>query len=237
MHEKMIWFNEHIPFMFHANIVEWDMEKASLSVCKRFGLLPDSEIARMKALPKLEREKAMGMHQRGNKEFSNQLLEGIRDIRRKFLEANGLDESNILSLHSDAVIFNSRKKIIDTIEGVHFHHDHTWNAYMRYGRVEIFYKEDTDGTSSLDFKNVGADKVQEHTMGLNRYVIKVFQYIENYDKDVFKYMRKFQKQYLQNKLPEYYYSSFARIGDFKVTNLEFFAHMADVVIREVSTWK
>ena len=112
MHDKMMWFNDKIPYIFHANIVEWDMERASLSVCERFNLLDKNEIQRMKALPKLEREIAMGKHQRGNKEFSNQLLSGIREIRRKFLEVNGLDETNILSLHNDAIIFNSRKKIV-----------------------------------------------------------------------------------------------------------------------------
>ena len=218
MHDKMMWFNEKIPYIFHANIVEWDMAKASLSVCERFGLLDSKEIARMKALPKLDREKAMGMHQRGNKEFSNQLLSGIREIRRKFLEA-------------------TRKRIISEIDGIKFHHDNTWDAYIRYDRAEIFYKVDELGNGSLDFKNVGKEKVQEHTFGLNRYMTKVIGYIENYDKDVLKYMRKFQQQYLQDKLPEYYYSSFAKIGDFKTTNFELFALMANIVIREVNSWK
>ena len=236
MHDKMMWFNEKIPYIFHANIVEWDMAKASLSVCERFGLLDSKEIARMKALPKLDREKAMGMHQRGNKEFSNQLLSGIREIRRKFLEANELDETNVLSLHNDAVIFNSRKRIISEIDGIKFHHDNTWDAYIRYDRAEIFYKVDELGNGSLDFKNVGKEKVQEHTFGLNKYMTKVIGYIENYDKDVLKYMRKFQQQYLQDKLPEYYYSSFAKIGDFKTTNFELFALMANIVIREELIW-
>jgi hypothetical protein len=237
MHDKMMWFNEKIPFMFHANIVEWDMAKASLSVCEHFNLLDSKEIARMKALPKLEREKAMGMHQRGNKEFSNLLLSGIREIRRKFLEVNGLDESNILSLHNDAVIFHSRKKIISDIEGIKFHHDNTWNAYIRYDRAEIFYKEDELGNGCLEFKNVGKDKAQEHTFGLNKYLIKVINGIENYDMDVIRYMRKFNQQYMQDKLPEYYYSAFGKIGDFKTTNFELFALMASIVVREVNSWK
>ena len=237
MHDKMLWFNSNIQYLFHGNIVEWDMEKASLSVCEKFHLLDDEEINRMKSLPKLEREKTMGMHQRGNKEFSNQLLSGIREIRRKFLEINGLDESNVLSLHNDAIIFNSRKEIISDIDGIKFHHDNTWNAYIRYDRAEIFYKEDELGNGCLDFKNVGKDKIQEHTFGLNKYMIKIISYIEAYDKDVLQYMRKFQKQYIQNKLPEYYYSSFAKIGDFKVTNFELFALMANIVIREVNSWK
>lgn len=237
MHDKMLWFNEKIPYLFHGNIVEWDMSKASLSVCEHFGLLDSKEIARMKALPKLEREIAMGKHQRGNKEFSNQLLSGIREIRRKFLLANGLNDTNILSLHNDAVIFNSRKQIIADIDGIKFHHDNTWDAYIRYGRAEIFYKVDELGNGSLDFKNVGKDKVQEHTFGLNRYVIKVIGDIEAYDKNVLKYMRKFQQQYLQDKLPEYYYSAFGKIGDFKIANLELFGMMADIVIKEVNSWK
>ena len=237
MHDKMIWFNEKMPYAFHGNIVEWDMEKASLSVCERFNLLDKNEIIRMKGLPKLERERAMGMHQRGNKEFSNQLLSGIREIRRKFLEVNGLDETNTLSLHNDAIIFNSRKQIISNIEGINFHHDHTWDAYVRYDRAEIFYKMDDDGIASLDFKNVGKEKVQEHTMGLNKYLMKVIEYLENYDQDVFQYMRKFQKKYLQDQLPEYYYSAFTKIGDFKTTNFEFFGFLANVVLKEVSSWK
>jgi hypothetical protein len=50
-------------------------------------------------------------------------------------------------------------------------------------------------------------------------------------------MRRFQQKYIQDKLPEYYYSAFAKIGDFKTTNFELFALMANIVIREVSSWK
>lgn len=237
MHDKMLWFNEKIPYIFHGNIVEWDMEKASLSVCEKFGLLSKDEIARMKALPKLEREKQMGLHQRGNKEFSDHLLSGIREVRRKFLEVNELDESNILSLHNDAIIFNSRKRIISEIEGINFHHDNTWDAYIRYDRLEIFYKHDELGNGILEFKNVGKDKSQEHTFGLNKYLIKVIGFIEAYDKNVIKYMNKFQQQYIQDKLPEYYYSAFGKVGNFKTTNFELFALIANIVIREVNSWK
>ena len=153
------------------------------------------------------------------------------------MKANELATSYILTIHNDSVIFNTRKKIISEIDGIKFHHDNTWDAYIRYDRAEIFYKVDELGNGSLDFKNVGKEKVQEHTFGLNKYMTKVIGYIENYDKDVLKYMRKFQQQYLQDKLPEYYYSSFAKIGDFKTTNFELFALMANIVIREVNSWK
>lgn len=237
MNDKMLWFNPNIEFMFHGNIVEYDMTAASLSVCERFKLLNDDEIARMKLLPKLEREICMGKHQRNNKEFSDQLLTGIREIRRKFLELNNLDETNILSLHNDACIFNSRKRIITNIDGIKFHHDHTWNAYIRYGNVEIFYGQNKDGSGFIDIKNAPRDIVKQHTFGLNKYLIKVFDYVESYDMDVFDYITKFNKQYLQDKLPEYYYTPFGKIGNYKTDNFELFGLIANIILKEVKTWK
>jgi hypothetical protein len=148
-----------------------------------------------------------------------------------------LDESNILSLHSDACIFNSRKKIIDEIEGIKFHHDNTWCGYMRYDRAEIFYGENSDGSGFIDIKNAPKDIIQQHTFGLNKYLMKVFSYIENYDMDVFNYVSKFNKQYLQDKLPEYYYFSFGKAGPYKNSNLELFATVAEMLLKEVKTWK
>jgi hypothetical protein len=67
--------------------------------------------------------------------------------------------------------------------------------------------------------------------------MKVFSYIENYDMDVFNYVSKFNKQYLQDKLPEYYYFSFGKAGPYKNSNLELFATVAEMLLKEVKTWK
>ena len=74
-------------------------------------------------------------------------------------------------------------------------------------------------------------------MGLNKYLMKIFEYIESYDKNIIKYMNRFQQQYLQDKLPEYYYSSFGKIGNFKTDNFELFALIANIVVKEVGSWK
>lgn len=231
MHEKLMWFNDRIQYMFHQNIVEYDMNAASVSVAERFQLLDNDTIQQLKLLPKEKRTRKIGLMQRDDKEFSQQLLSGIVEIRRKFIETNHLDEKSILSLHSDAVFLSSKKKIVSEIEGVSFKHANTWTAYIRYKNIEMFY---SDGY--ITYKGIPKDMVHQHTLGINKYLCNIFDKIENYDMSVLSYMSKFQKQYLQDKLPEYFYLPFGRNGTYKMDNLELFAFIANIVLSEVRSW-
>ena len=65
------------------------------------------------------------------------------------------------------------------------------------------------------------------------HLCEVFNKIENYDPSIVDYITKFQMKYLQDKLPDYYYIPFGRLGDFKMSNLELFAFIANVVMREI----
>lgn len=232
MHEKQLWTNDNIQFMFHENIMEYDMVAASLSVSKRFQLLDDALIEQLKLLPKKERTTRVGLLQRDDKIYSEKLLQGIRNIRKTFLEINGLDETNVLSLHSDAVLFSSKKKIIANADGVEFKKKGTWTSYIRYNNIEMFYMDD-----KITFKGVNKNLLHEHTMGLIVYLRKIFGMIENYDDSIFKYLSKFQSQYLQDKLPEHYYLPFGKIGQsYKTYNMQLLAFIANVVLQETKGW-
>ena len=64
MHDKMLWNNENIQFIFHAHVQEYDMEAASVSVCEHDGLLPQEVINELKLMPKEKRTVKMGKLQR-----------------------------------------------------------------------------------------------------------------------------------------------------------------------------
>lgn len=228
MNEKLLWFNPNIQYMFHANIVEYDMKAMSVSISERYNLLDQSIIDKLKRMPKDQRTRAVGLMQRDNKEYSEKLIKCELETRKKFLEANNLTESEVICLHSDACIFNSRKKIINNIEGVEFKHANTWSSYMRFKGIEMFY----DG-AVLEYKGVAKELLNQHTMGIHRYLCEVFNKLENYDQSIIDFITKFQMKYLQDKLPDYYYTPFGRLGDFKMSNLELFAFIANVVMREV----
>ena len=231
MHEKLLWFNDDIQFLFHENIVEYDMVAASVSVSERYKLLDDETIQLLKLMTKDKRTRKIGCLQRDDKQFSEQLISGILETRRKFIDMNGLDKSNILSLHSDAVMLSSKKEIITNIEGVEFKHKHTWSSYVHYKNIEMFY---SDGY--ITYKGIPKDMLNQHTLGINKYLISVFDKLENYDYSVLSYLSKFQKQYLQNKLPEYFYIPFGHNGVYKLDNLELFAFITNIVLSEVKTW-
>lgn len=229
MNEKLLWFNPNIEYLFHANIVEYDMKAMSVSISERYNLLDQSIIDRLKRLPKEQRTKEVGLIQRKDKVYSERLISCELETRRKFLEMNNLDESNVVCLHSDACIFNSQKRIISNIEGVEFKHANTWSSYMRFKGIEMFY----DG-EVLEYKGVAKDLLNQHTLGIHRYLCEIFNKLENYDPNVLDYISRFQARYLQDKLPDYYYIPFGRLGDFKMSNLELFAFIANVAMREIN---
>lgn len=231
MDDKLLWFNNNIDFMFHENIVEYDMVAASVSISEKYNLLDDETIQQLKLLPKEKRTRKIGLLQRDDKLFSKQLIFGIIETRRKFMEVNNLSENNIISLHSDAVIFSSKKEIKTNIDGVEFKHKETWSGYVKYKGIEMFYND-----MSITYKGVPKDIINQHTLGINKYLRDVFDKIDNYDYSVLEYISKFQMKYLQDKLPEYFYIPFGRNGNYKTDNLELFAFIANIVLMEVKSW-
>ena len=228
MNEKLLWFNPNIQFMFHANIVEYDMKAMSVSISERYNLLDQTIIDKLKRMPKEQRTREVGLLQRDDKMYSERLIQCELETRRKFLEANGLTEEDVICLHSDACIFYSRKNIINNIEGVEFKHANTWTSYMRFKGIEMFY----DG-QVLEYKGVAKELLNQHSMGIHRYLCEVFNKLENYDSSIVDFITRFQMRYLQDRLPDYFYIPFGRLGDFKMSNLELFAFIANIVMKEV----
>lgn len=231
MNEKLTWFNDKIQYLFHSNIVEYDMRAMSVSISEKYKLLDDETIKILKLLPKDQRTRKMGLIQRDDKEFSKQLISCELETRRKFLEINGLDETNVLSLHSDACIFNSKKKVINNIDGIEFKHENTWTSYIKYKNIEMFYENGV-----IVYKGIPKDMLNQHTLGIHKYLCNVFDKLENYDPSVLDFIYKFQSKYLQDKLPEYYYLPFGKTGNFKMSNLSLLSFIANVALSEMKGW-
>ena len=230
MYAKTLWMNPDIEYVFRKNIVEYDMQSASLSVSRRFHLLPDTLIDQLDRMPKDKRTREIGMKQKYDKAFSEDLINGILQTRKEFIETNHLTDDTIITLHSDALMFIQKHVVTDNIKGVPFVRKNSWSSYIRYNRVEMFY---TDGV--IDYKGIPKQMLQQHTLGINDYLLRIFRMIEDNNPDIYDYIRKFQRQYLQDKLPEYYYIPFGNTGKYKSENLQLFSFIAKIIMREVKT--
>lgn len=230
-YDRMMWYNDNIQFMFHNNILEYDMNAASLSLAERFNLLPKETIERLKRLDKKARVIQTGLIRREDQEFSLEVDKKLIEVRNQFIQENEILPSDLISLHSDAVIFASKKKIKDKINGIQFKESNRSTGYMNFNKLEMFYNNEY-----ITYKGASQQLLQQHTMGINKYLIKIFKYIENYDTQILKFMSKFQKSYLLDQFPEFMYVKFGSIGDFKFGNLELFGFVANVVIKEMGSW-
>ena len=231
MYDKMLFYNDNIPYLFHSNILEYDMNAASLSLSERFGLLPKETIERLKRLPKQQRVIETGLIRRNDKEFSVIVDKKLLEVREQFINENNITPEEIISLHSDAIIFASRKKIKNNIDGIQFKEAMRCTGYTNYKRIEMFYND-----GYIEYKGAVQQLIDQQRMGINLYLIKIFKYIENYDTQILKYMSRFQRDYLMDQLQEFVYESFGRLGDFKYANLELFAYIANIVVQEMKRW-
>lgn len=231
MHDKSIWFNDDIQYIINGNIMEYDMTAASVSVSEYYHLLDEEVISMLKLMPKEQRTKKMGLIQRDNKEFSKNLISSIRKHRKRFIEDNGLSEENILSLHSDAVIMNTKQKINGNIDGIIFRKKGNWSSYIKYDKIEMFY---SDGY--ITYKGIPEEMRMQHTLGINEYLIKVIEMLENMDPGILTFLKKFQAEYMRDELPQFYYPSFGIVGDYKLENLNLFAFITNIVLNEMKGW-
>lgn len=231
MIDKLLWTNEDNSFMFRSNIVEYDMQSASLAVSERYGLIDPITLEQLRNTPKADRVKKVGLMQRDNKEFSDNMINGIIKTRQEFLDINNIQESDILCLHSDAVIFNTTSNIQSKIDNVEFIKKHQWSSYLLYNGVEIYY-----GDGAITYKGIPKQILQMHTLGINKFLLKIFSMVESYDDSIIEYLTKFQKKYLMNRLPEYYYIAFPKTGTMKIDNLKFFGFIANVIISDMRRW-
>lgn len=229
--DKLLWFNPDIQYMFRKNIVEYDMQSASLAVSERYHLIDPIRLEQLKNMPKDQRTREVGLMQRDDQVFSERMVQGVIDTRAEFLKQNNLDDTNIIALHSDAIIFNMTTDIIGAVDCVKFVPKHSWSSYLRYNGVEIYY-----GDGCIDYKGIPKELLKLHTLGINRHLLKIFDMVERCDDSVIRYLNKFEMRYLQDRLPDYFYQAFGRRGQYKLENLNLFAFLANVVMEDMYEW-
>ena len=111
LYEKTLYLNKDIDYLFNCEIREYDMQEAGFNLCKEFKLLPDKTIQYLNTLDKNQRHIQIGVYQK-NKEFANKLKEAFILARKRFFEANELDDTDILAIKKDA-IFVIKKNCIN----------------------------------------------------------------------------------------------------------------------------
>ena len=203
---KSTWLNPNIEYIFNTEIIENDMRDAGFSLIKQYKLLPPEKIVELGNLEKgFPRNKAVGILQRDDKEFSKALLDKFTEIRTIFIATNELTDNDILSVKKDA-IFTLKPAKRTKYGQIEFANKNRYTSYIRFPNIqnlEIYYNSE-----GVDIKGMSDSSVNRHRLYMIEFLRKVIDMIENHSPQVKRYLMKFIQQYKSGELDEGFYLEF-----------------------------
>lgn len=196
--------NKNTPLIAHTQIVEWDMKSANTSIMREYKLAPTKWIARVEAMDGDNRKKQVGLRQQKVKGLAKAMEEGFNEIVQKFIETNGLEENDIISIKRDAVFIRSRIPQVTTIgQYCHFRPKGTYVAFLILNGYEFYMKQD----GQFDIKGISDELIPLHNDGILQFIRD---FLDDFDYDMnglHQYCKDFVNAYKKRELPLDYYRS------------------------------
>ena len=203
----------------NSTITEYDIKKANISLMRYYNLYPSEKLQALERLTKLQREVAVGLLQRDDKEFSKLLMKAFDDIVREFIFSNGLSEDDIISIKKDAVfVINhpiEKSKFGDSVE---FVKKNTYQDYLRIPGYEFYFK----ANGNIDIKGINSDRFKKSTDGILNFVNEVMEfYKDNNNSTLCMYLADFVREYKKKELPFEYYRELNSQAEFRIIDGEY----------------
>lgn len=199
-----------IDYIINSKIVEYDMSKANINILLYYGLISPSQYQEFYEMSKRRREISIGLLQRKDKKYVDALKKGFIEFKRKFFEANDIEDHSIVSIKNDAVFVVNKiihQTKFDTIE---FKPKNVYNAFYKLGRLEAYYSYNFyTKFEKLDLKNIDKHKVKYH----DEYMINFLKCLFNSAEvdpitETISIIKDFYSMYMNRELEVQYYREF-----------------------------
>lgn len=208
--DKSIWLNPNIDFLFNSDIIEYDIQDAGFSLTKEYHLLPNDVIKELESLPKgIKRHKQIGIIQRDNKIFTENLLQKFTEVREWFIKVNNLTDNDIISVKKDA-IYTIGEVDNTKLNSIIFRNKNIYSSYIRFPdnlNMEIYYYD-----NKLDIKGMTESCINRHRLHMIEFLRQTINMIENHDSKVKRFIINFINDYKNQLLDEMYYLEFNNIS-------------------------
>lgn len=151
------YLNPGINILIDKRIREFDMSKANISVLARDGYLSQNDYNRLLVTDKQIREKEIGIWQLRDGRISKALSDGFASSRKAFLEINGIDDVDILSVKKDAIMVIGDKVVTCTqIDPFVSFRCTEYSSFYKLDRKELYYYfNQFKQEEILDIKGIG----------------------------------------------------------------------------------
>ncbi len=209
-----------MPFIISCNIREYDISKANISILLALGLIDKNEYDKVLAMPKMQREIYIGKLQVARPDVNNGLKAGFAKYRQLFIESNGLQDSDILSIKKDAIfVINKIPTILEFDNYVRFSPKGRYTSFFKIKGMEFYYLLDKmTGEEVLDVKGIDDTKLILHADYMVQFLCVIFEaFSERPPEMILELIHKFSQKYVNMELDLGYYREFNADSGFRIT--------------------
>lgn len=198
-----------IDYIINTSITEYDISKANINILLYLGKISQQQYDYYYNLPKGKREIAVGMLQK-DPNMALALKQGLVEFKKKFFEANAIEDYEVLSVKSDAIFLINKIPKVTRFDNVVFAEKKTYTSYYRLGRIECYYfYEYFSQKEYMDIKGMSEEKQALH----EHYFIDFLKCLFNSAQldpltETISLLREFQSDYINLKLEMPYYREF-----------------------------
>jgi hypothetical protein len=213
--EEDTFINPNIPYIFNREIIEYDLKEAGFSITREFNLLPKNKLDKLIKLDKKKRHITIGIYQRDDKIYKENLKRGFIKARKLFIEANHLEKDDIVSIKKDALFICKKCDIQKFGKYLNFRPKNTYTSYIRLDNtVELYYSN-----NHLDVKGISDDKLELHEKYMIKFLKTYFSKIESEESvNVINYVRRCIDKYKRKEMEAGYYRTFDKRSIIELMN-------------------
>ena len=196
-------------------IYEYDIRAANLTMLELSGTINSAVADRLRALPKKDREVAIGKMIAKDKSIGKTIAKGIINAKHRLFRANKIQTDEVLSIRNDAVFISGRRLAVTTVAGVEFVLKHQYAMYQFLDGLELYYDR---RKHSITIKGIRDEIVEhpDHQNGILQFLQTVFDYLL-FDRtsDLREYLIDFTEKYKRKELPVQYYRELNLVNSYR----------------------
>lgn len=211
LYEKDLYLNKNIECLINYGIYEYDIKQAGYNITKYYKLLPDDKIKTLTALSKENKHVRIGLYQRNDKSYRDNLKQGFKNIRKEFFEANEIKNADILSIKKDAIFLTKPVKQTE-FGNVEFIKKHKYTSYFYLNNMEYYYNSKN---KTIDVKGIEDAKLKLHKDYMLSALQDIFKLLETDNEEAIKFLMDFANEYKTMQLPIEFYRELNPISCYK----------------------
>lgn len=232
LYTRHLYTNDEYKFIISKSIKEMDIKAAGMNMLISAGKLSDKQIEYLNSLDKKTRNVKIGLMMKKEPSLNKVKSDGLIKYRKEFFEKNNIEDSNVISIKSDAIFLVNQHIKFNKFDNVEFVEKNRYTSFYNLNRLEFYYSN-----KKLDIKGINKDVQKIHKKYFLHFLKHVFDTAEKYGFDKTReVIYDFSKDYLNMKLHPEFYREFSHYPVFRLKDnnnygYKFTMKMKDIDIR------